>query len=566
MKRVALTQEDFLMSLQPQPVPAIPDETARVAQAIFSNDNIYLRLREELGELYRDQDFAVLYPKRGQPAASPWRLALVTVMQFMENLSDRQAASAVRARIDWKYVLSLELTDTGFDFSVLSEFRSRLIAGGQEAQLLNRLLEECQANGWLKDRGKQRSDSTHVIAAIRAVHRCECVGETLRHALNILATVAPDWLAPVVHPDWFERYDTRVEESRLPQSPAEQTEWLRQVGLDGHLLLAQVYSEDAPQWLRQIPAVEILRQVWVQQYYIEAHQIQVRRPEQTPPNHQQIESPYDIQARNRTKRNLNWTGYAVHVTETCDDNLPNLITHIETTVATVGDVEVTDSIHRELAQKQLLPDEHFLDAGYIDADNLVNADQRYQVDLVGPVPLDKSWQAQAQLGFDLAHFTIDWQHQQVRCPQGQLSQRWSETVKARQEPVIHVHFSHQSCQACPSRSQCTKSKSARYGRTLKLLPQVQHQTLQTARQYQTTDAFYQRYARRAGIEGTLSQGIRAFSLRRARYIGLAKTHLQHLVTAVAMNLVRLTNWWTGRPKAPTRTSRFAALAPKPATG
>jgi transposase len=261
---------------------------------------------------------------------------------------------------------------------------------------------------------------------------------------------------------------------------------------------------------------------------------------------------------------LNWTGYCVHLTETCDDDLPNLITNVETTVATVVDVKLTDAIHQKLAQKELLPDEHFLDAGYIDADNLVNSSQYYQVDIVGPAPSDRSWQAQAQNGFDLTNFTIDWQQHQVRCPQGQLSNRWSETVNAQQQPVIHVHFSHQSCNQCPSQAECTQSKSTGYGRTLKLLPQVHHQTLQAARQYQTTDEFYQRYARRAGIEGTLSQGVRAFSLRRSRYIGLAKTHLQHLVTAVAMNLVRLMNWWKGIPKALTRISRFAAFAPTPA--
>jgi transposase len=546
-------------------IPPIPEETVRVAQSAFTKGNIYLRMRDELGCLYTDEDFAMLYPQRGRPAESPWRLALITVMQFLENLSDRQAADAVRARIDWKYALSLELTDTGFDFSVLSEFRSRLIAEEQEAQLLNRLLERCQSKGWLKARGKQRSDSTHVLAAIREVHRCECVGETLRHALNILATVAGDWLEEVVHPDWFERYGTRVEESRLPEKREDQSQWMLQVGMDGHILLAQLYGEDTPEWLQRIPAVEILRQVWVQQYY-EANLVKVRQPEQTPSNYQKIESPYDVQVRNRTKRHLNWTGYCVHLTETCDDALPNLITNVETTVATVADVEVTDSIHQKLAQKNLLPDENFLDAGYVDADNLVNSDQQYQVDIVDPAPLDRSRQAQAQEGFDLANFTIDWQQQQVRCPQGQLSDHWSETVNTRQQPVVHVHFSRQSCTDCPSQAQCTQSKSSAYGRTLKLLPQAHHQALQAARQYQTTDEFYQRYARRAGIEGTLSQGVRAFNLRRSRYIGLAKTHLQHLVTAVAMNLVRLMNWWEGIPKAQTRISRFSALAPNPATG
>lgn len=553
------------MSLHCQPVPAIPEETARVAQAVFAKGHIYLQMRDELGSLYRDEDFTVLYPQRGQPSESPWRLALISVMQFMENLSDRQAAEAVQARIDWKYALSLELTDLGFDFSVLSEFRSRLIAGGQEAQWLNRLLEQCQTKGWLKARGKQRTDSTHVVTAARTLNRCECVGETLRHALNVLGTVASEWLAQRIAPEWFERYSVRVESSRLPQKREEQKQWFLQVGIDGHILLAQLYGEKTPPWLRQIPAVEILRQVWVQQYYIEANQVVVRQAEQMPPNHQQIESPYDLEARNHTKRSLNWTGYCVHLSETCEDDLPHLITNVETTLSTVVDVEMTAAIHQNLAAKALLPSEHFLDAGYINSEQLVTLELHSKVNIVGPVPGDSSWQAQADAGFDLTHFTIDWQQQQVQCPQGQLSQRWSETVDARQQAVIHVQFSRQQCDACPCQSSCTRSTSSGYGRTLKLLPQPQYQALQAARHYQTTDAFRQRYARRAGVEGTLSQGVRAFGLRRSRYTGLAKTHLQHMFTAVAMNLARLMSWWQEIPRSQTRTSRFAALNPKAQT-
>ena len=117
------------MSLHPQAVKAVPRQTARIAHAALSKDNLYLQWRDELGVLFRDEDFAHLYPAEGQPALCPWRLALVTVMQFVENLSDRQAAEAVRSRIDWKYVLGLELTDSGFNYSVLCEFRERLIQG-----------------------------------------------------------------------------------------------------------------------------------------------------------------------------------------------------------------------------------------------------------------------------------------------------------------------------------------------------------------------------------------------------------------------------------------------------
>ena len=161
------------MSLHPQPLGPVPEQTARVARAAFPKGNVYMRMRDELGRLYEDEAFAALFPRRGQPAEAPWRLALVSVMQFAEGLSDQQAADAVRSRLDWKYALGLELTDPGFDASVLSEFRSRLVAGRAGYQLLDAMLARFQACGLLKARGRQRTDSTHVLAAIRALDRLD---------------------------------------------------------------------------------------------------------------------------------------------------------------------------------------------------------------------------------------------------------------------------------------------------------------------------------------------------------------------------------------------------------
>jgi transposase len=194
------------MSLQPQEIAPVPEETERIARAAFPKGNIYLRLRDEIGTIFDDPMFAPLFPARGQPAECPWQLALITVMQFIEGLSDCQAADAVRSRIDWKYALGLELTDPGGDASVLCEFRARLIAGGLEQALLEAMLARFKERGLLKARGQQRTDSTHVLAAVRTLNRLESIGETLRAALNSLATVAPAWLADLVAPDWFERY------------------------------------------------------------------------------------------------------------------------------------------------------------------------------------------------------------------------------------------------------------------------------------------------------------------------------------------------------------------------
>ena len=153
--------------------------------------------------------------RKSLPAIPPWRLALVSVMQFAENLSDRQAAEAVRARIDWKYALSLPLADSGFHYSVLSEFRDRLLQGSLESKLLDTFLELCQQLGYLRTRGRQRTDSTHVLGAVKVLNSLELVGETLRHALNVLATVVPEWLKQQVKPEWFDRYGQRMEDYRL---------------------------------------------------------------------------------------------------------------------------------------------------------------------------------------------------------------------------------------------------------------------------------------------------------------------------------------------------------------
>ncbi len=218
------------MSLKPGPIDPVPRQTMRVARAAFPKGNLYLTLRDQLGPIFQDQDFSDLFPKDGQPALPPWRLALVTILQFRENLPDRQAAEAVRGRIDWKYLLGLELTDAGFDFSVLSEFRTRLLEGGGEAWLLDKLLEQCRSLGLVKARGTQRTDATRVLAAIRVLNRLELVGETMRAALNDLATIAPDWLRSVAPLEWYLRYSRRIEDNRLPESQEQRQAYGQMVG------------------------------------------------------------------------------------------------------------------------------------------------------------------------------------------------------------------------------------------------------------------------------------------------------------------------------------------------
>jgi transposase len=551
------------MSLKPSPIQPVPEETARVARAAFRKGNPLLRLRDELGALFADADFADLFPRLGQPGLPPWRLALVTILQFRENLPDRQAAEAVRARIDWKYLLGLELTDPGFDHSVLCEFRSRLLTGSAEERLLGKLLEACQARGLLKARGRQRTDATHVLASIRVLNRLELLGETLRAALNEIAAVAPDWLRGVAPRAWYERYARRVEDGRLPRAAAEREAYARTVGEGGFALLDRLDEPAAPEGLGRLPAVEVLRRVWVRHCVREdgappGGGAKLRGKDDPPPEGEPVESPYDLQARFRTRSGTSWTGYVVHLSETCEDDTVHLITHTMTTTATVHEARCTAAIHEARAGKGLVPGEHLVDAAYVDAGLLVRGREELDIELVGPPRPNPSWQTKIEGGHTIDRFEVDWGKERVRCPQGKLSSAWSRQIDHAGMPYVSVMFRKADCAACSARPLCTRAKHR--ARHLKLQPRAEHEALKAARARLATREGRRCYARRAGIEGTLSQGVRAFGLRRSRYRGLAKTHLQHVATAAAINLERLAAWFRAVPRAATRTSRFAALA------
>lgn len=547
------------MTLRPDPIGPVPAETARVARAAFPKGSRYLQMRDALGTIFTDTDFATHYPNRGRPVEAPWRLALVTVMQFAEGLSDRQAAEAVRARIDWKYALGLDLTDPGFDFSVLSEFRARLLAGSAEHLLLDRLLAACAERGLLKARGRQRTDATHVLGALRVLSRLECVAETLRVALEAIVVAAPEWAQTHIPPPWRERYGRRIEEYRLPKGQAARQAFAATVGADGLALLAALAAPETPTRVCDLPAVALLRRVWEQQFDVSAGQVRWREATELPPAAEQIETPHEPEARYGVKRGRGWTGYKVHTTETCDDDRPHLITQVATTLAPEADVEQLAPIQEELARKALPPSQHLVDAGYVRGRNLVHSREQHGIDLIGPIAKDHQWQAKAGTGYDVSHFQIDWAAQVVTCPRGKRSVRWCETTTARERTMIGVTFAAAACTPCPVRAQCTRATTL--PRSLTLQPQAEHEAIQAARQRQQTDGFAADYARRAGIEGTLSQGVRAFGLRSARYRGLAKTHLQHVATATAINVQRLSDWLDGQPRAVTRRSHLACLAP-----
>jgi transposase len=548
------------MSLHTQPLEPIPDLTSQIAHTSFPKGTLAMHLRDALGSIYQDADFADLFPKRGRAAEAPWRLALVTVLQTLENLSDRQAAEMVRGRLDWKYALSLPLDDAGFDASILTDFRQRLVDHEAQDRLLEPILQVCRQHGWLKAGGKQRTDSTWVIANVRGLSSLESVGESLRGALNEIAEVEPDWLLGVVSPDWFDRYVHRFELQRFPKGEQAKELLRQQVGEDSWHLLQAAADAQAPQSVQTCPSLARLQQIW-NQHFERVEGLIRWRDGPAVESAERVISPYETDARASRKRDTEWVGYKVHLTETCgEDEAVHLIVQAEITPATEQDVEETMPLLHDLQARDLVPEVRLVDSGYVSGEVLASHAE-LGIELVGPLKQEGGWQHET--GYGVSAFQVDWEQQQVRCPQGHLSQNWCPGRHNHGEEVIRVSFSAVTCHACPVKALCTKRENSK-GRILTLSPQSLSEARSRRRTEQGTPTFQQRYALRAGIEGTLSEGIRSHGLRRARYRGQSKTQLQAKAIAAAINLVRIRHMLqrtslglSPRPKRPL--SAFARL-------
>jgi transposase len=564
------------MSMQPRPWPEVPPVTARVARRAFGKrGSLPIRIRDELGSWYQDADFAAAYPARGKPGISPAQLAVVTVLQFTEDLTDRQAADAVRGRVDWKYCLGLELADPGFEFTVLSGFRGRLLAGGAERVIFDALLARLRELGLVGAGGRQRTDSTHVLGRVRDLNRLELAGESVRAALEALAAAAPGWLAGVIDASWQQVYGQRIDGMRLPEGEAAREQLAVQYGRDGYHLLEQAYAPAAPGWVRDLAAVRALRLIWIQQYYreISADGEKVIRREATehglPPGRDRIVSPYDTDARYSEKHGLGWIGYKIYLSESLSGPAagdpatgrparPQVITNVDTTRAAVADVAMTTPVHDQMQASAVLPGEHAVDSGFMSAGELAAARLR-GITLLGPLPPGRPGPAG---GYATASFTIDFDREQATCPRGTVSSSWAPFTRADGMQLIRVRFPARTCQACPDKGKCTTA--ARTGRQLSLRPRHIHEAVLAARAAQDTPAFKDRYRARAGIEGTIAQATHVTGIRRARYLGLEKTRLEHLAAATAINCIRLDAWYTGKPLDRTRTTHLQRLDLTPA--
>jgi transposase len=514
------------MSIRPRLGVEVPELTARVARASNPAGTTAMWVRDRLDGLWDDEDFAGWYPRDGRPGISPAQLATVSVLQFLLGLSDREAAEAVRCRIDFKYALGLDLDDPGFHHSVLGDFRERLLEEGRPDRLLDLALARLKEAGLVRERTAQRTDSTHVLAAVRDLTRLELVTEAVRAALEEIARTAGHALEGVVEDDWGRRYGRQV---RLGKNPTRPKTRMNQAGADARRLLDHL-AVGYPDMLRG-PQVQALQQILLQNYHWDpAGRLRWRDDEGgagLPPSAARIVSPYDVAARYARRGQVTrWAGYLAHVTETCSDDGPNVITDVAVMAATSDDRQALAGIHSRLERRGLLPG-------------------------------NRTAQHRDQQGYARDDFRIDYDRQEVTCPQGQVSKGWHgpyPTSSPDAAPLIVARFSTRQCQPCPARTACTTSGDGR--RTVGFPPRELYELQVRNHADQQDPAWHKRYAVRSGIEGTVNEFAHGHGMRHCRYRGQPKTHLQHVLTAIAVNIERLSQLPPGESAPPRPPTAF----------
>lgn len=526
------------MCLKPILPHAIPSAIVVFTEELFPEGSIYQFIGDVLFEQFHDEDFADLYPRDGQPSISPVLLSFITIFQSLENLSDRKTAYQLRMRLDWKYALHLEPSYRSFDPTVLSEFRQRLLKHGAESRVFNAIFVQLKQLGFYKQRGIQRTDSLAIYTHHRLLRRIELCVETMRVCIKALLHHAPDWTRTILPAEWEERYAKRCKSERMREEERQVLAVV--VGNDGQWLLDRLQQDDAKD-LRELRAVETLRDVWAVHY------------ERGPDEHTRwkeggerggshaIETPCDPDARWSTKRSMDWVGYKLQVTET-DDDEPHLITDIAITPAPQHDMPALPEIRERQQANDTLPSERYTDSGYVSGEHIVNG-QALDENLLGPIRTTVTKQSKLPDGFTHADFQIDFEGQQVTCPNGHTTPIFS-TKEQGFQAIFPVHY----CDACPLRPRCYLGKGKKSGRSLRF--GLHYQATQDARKRQKTDQFKAKYrAHRGGVEGCLLALVRGQGIRTTRYDGQKKNHLRALFVGSAVNLARSARWNSGhRPK------------------
>lgn len=520
----------------PKPFPReIPEETRRIVESWLNEKSLFAFLGQHVDEIIKDADFAELYASSGRPGVNSVVLTLVTVFQFLEDLPDRAAAEQVRSRMDWKYVLRQELTWAGFNYSDLCNFRKRLVENEQEGLLFEKVLVYLKSKGFIKKKGKQRTDATHVLGQIRSMSRLELVLETMRVALSAVVSADAKWFLENLPASYSERYQEKRYDYRMKREEIDQL--MKQAGQDGRCLLEQL--EQMPQ-LVDLEQVQLLKRVLAEQF-LDATACEVMiNPDadcdggtsQSKPKDKSdtIQSPHEPDARYAKKRGKGWQGYKVQVTDSADEEAAHFIIDIQVTPANESDHQALDDIQDRLAARDLSPDKHYVDQAYMSGEHLASS-REHDIDLRGYVQANASSKAE---GFRLQDFDIDIQNESATCPAGKHSVRWSP-VSDTKGVAYRASFGEQ-CRDCPffNAEHCTSNPS---GRRLDI--SRYHDELQKRRHEMQDPDFKTDMHTRHGIEGTLSELVRTHGLRQARYRGQTKMQFQAYFTAVAFNLKHL---------------------------
>lgn len=524
------------MCLKARPPWPMPAETAAVGKAILKEDSPYRLIGDRLFDRYSEHDYADLYSAEGKPGISPVILAFVSVFQFMERLPDRQAAESLRMRMDWKYALHLPLAYEGFDYSVLSEFRDRLLEHQAEGRVFEQLVQEFRSMGLLKERGRQRTDSIAMLMKVRRLSRLELVVETLRLAVGAILKADRSWGEALIPPSWEERYGERFVLQR--HTKEEWAEHDQHVGSDGEWLIERLAGEGAPAGIKDLAEVQVLKTVWAQQFRKAEGKI-VYQAGTSYDGHTQIQTPHDPEARYSRKRIQEWVGGKVQVTETDDEGYPHLITDIAGTCSSTTDYESLRDIQIRLKERHCLPEKQYVDSGYMSGPNLAVSAQN-GIDLIGPTVPIVSPQSKIPDGITTQHFDIDLTKKQAICPNG-----YAAAPDFGWKGKIRFLFPAEVCADCPLRARCCTGKGGRtvcVGDTYPLL--------QAARKREKTEEFKTDYhMHRSGVEGCVSALARGNGMRTSRYIGNRKRHLQAVFCGTAANIKRAARWLAGnRPK------------------
>ena len=515
------------MSMQTPFAAEIPKETRRLVEPLLAADSVYRLVGNKIDQIVSDEDFLDMYADEGRPAVNPVVLALVSTFQFLEKLPDRAAAEAVVMRLDWKYALRQELTWTGFHYSDLCNFRKRLLEHGQEWVVFERLVAYLREQGYIKGRGRQRTDGTKIIGLVSRLSRLELIWETIRLTVRALVDTDESWVRKHLPVSFVDSHSQRRWDFRLSKDKIQQR--MGEAGQEGYWLLAQVEVQGSKE-LKATPEVKQLRRVLEEQFIRgEDGTTKPRPPGQAKGD--VITNPHDPEVRYGYKGGQGWVGYKLQVTETADED-SRFITDVEIVPAMRQDNQCLAAIQERLVERGIPPGKQYVDqaymSGYHIADSLIKG-----IDLRGYV---REGNLSKPEGFRLRDFKIDIEQRQAICPAGQKQVKWVRAKPGANNLIgYHVQFGPQ-CQLCShfGPGLCTDRPNGRH-----LGINAHHDLIQARRQEADTEAFKQEMQIRAGIEGTVSEMVRGHGLRRSRYRGTRKNQLQALFGAAAVNLKRL---------------------------